>query len=142
MAHTSHGAGTHRKLIAVAVVEHQGKYLIGRRPGDAPLGGLWEFPGGKVRREELPEQAAVRECAEETGLNVEVCGELPTVFHDYPHGRLELRFFACRLVGTAETPRTPFRWVPAGDLLRYAFPPANAALIQQLVSPSRTMDSQ
>ncbi len=52
--------------IAIAVVEHDGNFLIGLRPSGAVLGGLWEFPGGKVEPDETPEAAAARECLEET----------------------------------------------------------------------------
>ena len=58
--------------IAVAVVQHAGTVLIGRRAPEAPLGGLWEFPGGKVGPDETPGEAAARECREETGLAVRI----------------------------------------------------------------------
>jgi 8-oxo-dGTP diphosphatase len=121
-------------LIAVAVVEHGGQYLIGLRAGDVPLAGYWEFPGGKVQPGESPEQAAVRECAEEAGLVVSVCGQYTPVLYEYPHARLELRFFACRLAHSPQTPRAPFRWVAGSELAQYAFPPANRQLIAQLIS--------
>ena len=44
--------------IAVAVVEHAGRYLIGLRPAGEALAGYWEFPGGKVPQGELPGEAA------------------------------------------------------------------------------------
>ncbi len=48
-------------LIAVAVVEHEGRVLIGKRPQDTPLAGLWEFPGGKVKPGEMIQEAAARD---------------------------------------------------------------------------------
>ncbi|MBX9789413.1 MAG: (deoxy)nucleoside triphosphate pyrophosphohydrolase [Pirellulales bacterium] len=120
--------------IAVAVVERAGEYLIGRRPPDVPLGGYWEFPGGKIHADETPAAAAVRECWEETGLAVQVSSEYPAELHDYDYGRLELRFFACQLVDAAVEPRAPFRWVPRGELSRYQFPDANRQLIERLVT--------
>jgi 8-oxo-dGTP diphosphatase len=50
--------------IAVAVVEHDDRVLIGQRPPGVVLGGLWEFPGGKIFEGESAEEAAVRECRE------------------------------------------------------------------------------
>lgn len=91
MAHAS------LKLIAVAVVRHGGDYLVGRRPEGVPLAGYWEFPGGKVEPRETAEAAAVRECREETGLDVQVVGEFPPVDFAYSHGTLRLRFFSCEL---------------------------------------------
>ena len=118
--------------IAVAVVEHDGKFLIGLRPAGVALGGLWEFPGGKVESGETPATAAVRECLEETGLAVRITGEYPRVVHDYAHGRVRLHFFECAL---AEPPRPlpqGFRWVLRADLTQYSFPPANARLLSIL----------
>ena len=124
----------HRTEIAIAVVEHLGRLLIGRRASDAPLAGLWEFPGGKVEPGETPQQAAVRECLEETGLDVEVGEPYPAVTHDYEHDRVRLLFFACRPLDPEQSPTPPFRWVPAAELGQYAFPEANAALVEYLVA--------
>ncbi len=134
MSQADSDARPNRMLIAVAVVEHEGSYLIGQRPPGAPLAGLWEFPGGKVQHGETAAQAAQRECAEETSLDVVVCGEFPAVVYAYPHGQHELRFFACRLAYTPQAPRAPYRWVPARELSAYEFPPANAGLIALLTS--------
>ena len=122
-----------RTLIAVAVVEHESRFLIGQRSEKAVLAGRWEFPGGKVEPGETPEQAAVRECREETGLNVLVTGSYPTVDHEYEHGRLRLYFFACRPVDPQAEPQHGFRWMPRQELARYEFPVANEALIKRLI---------
>ena len=126
--------------IAIAVVEHEGRYLIGLRPPDVPLPGLWEFPGGKVRPGEAPAEAAQRECLEETGLAVVVGEPLPDVLHTYEHGRLRLHFFRCRLGDPAAAAAVPprFRWVPGEKLVDYAFPAANAELIARLVRQHMT----
>jgi len=118
--------------IAVAVVQHAGRVLIGRRPADVPLRGMWEFPGGKVREGETPQQAVVRESLEETGLAVRVVGAYPEVVHHYEHGPVRLHFFAVEPVDTTAEPSEPFVWVPVGELDRYEFPPANAAVIRVL----------
>ena len=73
-------------LIAIAVVEQDGRFLIGQRPPGVPLAGLWEFPGGKVEPGESPEQAAIRECREEAGIEVTIVGEYPDRMERYSHG--------------------------------------------------------
>ena len=125
--------------IAVAVVEHAGRFLIGRRPQGVPLAGYWEFPGGKVRDGETPAEAARRECFEETGLAVSVGGEYSQVVQRYDHDRLRLHFFACRPDGPSipsshGVPSAPegYRWVTAVELKSYRFPPANEALVALL----------
>ena len=119
--------------IAIAVVRHRDRYLIGRRGTQGPLPGLWEFPGGKVRSGETPADAAVRECREETGLEVAARRLLSEVTHTYPHGQLRLFFFECELRDEPTPPSGSFRWVPAAELASYEFPAANRAIIAQLV---------
>jgi mutator protein MutT len=120
-----------RTRIAVAVIEHQGQFLIGPRPEGVALAGYWEFPGGKMLDGESPDQAAIREAREETGLAVVAMGSYPTVLYEYDHGSLELHFIACRPVDVA-IPALPFRWVPRGELAGYRFPPANEQLLSLL----------
>jgi mutator protein MutT len=123
--------------IAIAVVEHEGQYLIGLRPEGVPLAGFWEFPGGKVAAGESPQDAACRECLEETGLEVRVTGRYPAAEHEYPHGRVALHFFACAPSGRQRALPSRFRWVSAADLRDYQFPPANAELLERLHSAAR-----
>ena len=97
--------------IAVAVVRQSGRVLIGQRPPGVPLAGFWEFPGGKVRPGEPPEEAAVRECREEAGLEIRVEGPCEEVVFPYPHGRLRIRFFLARPAGDSTAAWAPFCWV-------------------------------
>ena len=69
--------------VAIAVLWHAGKFLIGRRSPDDFLAGLWEFPGGKIAAGETPSAAVVRECKEETGLDVMVIGTCKECTHCY-----------------------------------------------------------
>ena len=69
--------------IAIAVVQDGERFLIGQRPPEKPLAGYWEFPGGRVEPGEMPGDAAVRECLEETGLHVVVEGSYGDWLQDY-----------------------------------------------------------
>jgi mutator protein MutT len=124
--------------IAVAVVEHRKKFLIGRRPEGVPLAGLWEFPGGKVEAGETPADTARRECLEETGLAVIVGQKYPEVTQQYDHDKVHLHFFACTLaeITTDEEPPTPagYRWVRPDELASYKFPRANEGLLALLAN--------
>lgn len=123
-----------RQQIAIAVVQHEQKYLVGQRPPGVPLAGYWEFPGGKLKDGETAAEVAIRECSEETGLDVEVVHQLSTVNHQYDHGALVLQFFLCRVcdAGTP-SPRAPFCWVSGSKLAQLEFPPANRTVIENLL---------
>lgn len=125
--------------VAIALVEHDGRYLVGRRGDDVPLGGYHEFPGGKCHPNETPAEGAVRECREETGLQVEVRRLRLAIEHDYPHGRVHLHFFDCRLADTSTppTPQNGFRWVAVRDLQRQHFPEPNWLVVRQLMTESQ-----
>jgi len=120
--------------IAIAIVARGNQVLIGQRPAGVPLAGYWEFPGGKLMLDESPAAAAVRECREETDLLVTVEQSLPVVKHDYPHGQLVLHFFICQIAENSPLPRAGYRWVERAELANYQFPPANAAVLNWLVS--------
>jgi mutator protein MutT len=126
--------------IAVAVIERDGRFLVGLRPPGVPLAGYWEFPGGKIQADETPAAAAIRECREETGLSIELLGAYPDVVHQYDHDRLRLFFFAARCVSEPADPHAPFVWVPRAELKNLAFPPANAALIAYLLAVPAGVD--
>jgi 8-oxo-dGTP diphosphatase len=122
--------------VAIAVVEHEGRFLVGTRPAGAPLAGFAEFPGGKVHPGETPAVAAARECWEESGMTVQVVEEYLSTIHRYDHGLLEIHFFRCRPLTAGIQPRFPFRWVPAQELSSLRFPAANAALTDLLLRQS------
>jgi 8-oxo-dGTP diphosphatase len=124
-------------LIAIAVVQSGDRFLIGQRSEDVALGGYWEFPGGKVKLHETPEEAAVRECREETGLVVSVIDSYEITNYDYDHDQLRLHFFACEPSDPRQTIRNGFRWVTREELAEYRFPPANEKLLAELCGGNR-----
>ncbi len=128
----------HEQPIAVAVVVQGDRVLVGRRGDRGPLPGRAEFPGGKIRPGESPEQAAQRECLEETGLQVQVLRTLQVLRHRYPHGLLRLHFLLARTLPGQGAPRGGFSWVPCEQLPGLDFPEANAAVVQWLVQHMAT----
>ena len=118
--------------IAVAVVRRGDTVLAGPRPDGAPLAGYWEFPGGKMRPHETPAEAAIRECFEETGMQILASRTSAVVEHRYDHGNLRLHFLDAVPTDPDSPPRTPFRWIPIVELDLYRFPPANATVLETL----------
>jgi 8-oxo-dGTP diphosphatase len=119
--------------IAIAVVERDNHFLVGERPAGKPLAGYSEFPGGRVEASESPEEAAIRECEEETGLKVEIVGSYGDCLHDYSHDRVHLYFLSCRAVAGETLPKPPFEWIPRNELAELRFPEANATLLARLL---------
>ncbi|HEX5475261.1 MAG TPA: (deoxy)nucleoside triphosphate pyrophosphohydrolase [Vicinamibacterales bacterium] len=120
-------------VVAAAVVEREGRFLITRRLHGTHLEGCWEFPGGKCEPGETLEACLIREIDEELGAPATVGAELLHVHHDYPDRQVDLHFFACRLEQDPH-PRLgqEMRWISRDDFDALPFPPADAALIRML----------
>lgn len=123
-----------RHEVVIAAIQNNGRYLLGKRPTSGLLGGLWEFPGGKVKPGESHEQALVREIDEELGITVAVQGLIASVNHAYSHFRVTLTVYRCRLVTGTPLPRshTELKWVRKADFSKYAFPKANHKFLDLL----------
>jgi A/G-specific adenine glycosylase len=122
--------------VAIGLVWRKGRLLIAKRPPNAMLGGLYEFPGGKRERGESLEEAVRREVQEETGLRVRVGPLVLTVRHAYSHFRVTLHAYRC--TSARGTPRPlgcdECRWATVAELADYAFPAASLRIIRALAS--------
>ncbi len=120
--------------IAVGIIWHRDRLLIARRYEDAMLGGLWEFPGGKMETEEDPKKTVQREIKEELGLEIEVEDHLATIEHGYTHFTITLMAYHCRYLGG--TPQalgcSEWKWIRPKQISDYAFPRANRKILEQL----------
>lgn len=123
-------------VVTAAVVEHDGQFLVTRRPAGVDLEGCWEFPGGKCDAGEALGVCLARELREELDVDVRVGAEIFTTTHAYPERIVELHFFRCDLGGE---PRPQLgqemRWVRRDELAALDFPPADAQLIRMLGQP-------
>lgn len=123
------------KSIGVAVIWHEGKVLIDRRPQSGMLGGLWEFPGGKIEDNETVEACIVREIEEELAIAVEVGEHLITVEHAYTHLKVTLTVHHCHYLHGEPQPLAcdEIRWVKPEELSQYPFPKANTKIVTALL---------
>jgi A/G-specific adenine glycosylase len=120
--------------VAAGVVFKGGRLLITQRPPEGLLGGLWEFPGGRLRAGESPAQACAREIKEEVDLEVAVEEPLTQVRHAYSHFRIHLHVFRCRFLSGRVRRKGPtaHRWIRIGEIDRFPFPAANRRFIPLL----------
>jgi mutator protein MutT len=123
------------KQIGVAVIANsQNQFLIDRRPAQGPLGGLWEFPGGKIEAGETVVDCITREVWEEIGLVVEVGPKLVEVEYTYPHCLVILQVYLCNYVSGVPQAIAceEIRWVTLEEIEQFAFPEANQKIITAL----------
>ena len=120
--------------VALGIVLHDGQVFIDRRPYGGLLGGLWEFPGGKVEPGETVDQALHRELSEEFGLLVRVDAALEPLAHAYSHFKVTLHPRLCTYLG--REPRigegNPWKWVAPAALEDHPMPRANRKILGQL----------
>jgi 8-oxo-dGTP diphosphatase len=119
-------------VVAVALVDVDGRVLIARRPEGKQLAGLWEFPGGKVEPGERPEAALIRELREELGIEVSESCLAPFVFasHAYDSFHLLMPLYLCRRWEGTVVARehSALAWVKPDRLADYPMPPADDPL--------------
>jgi 8-oxo-dGTP diphosphatase len=124
-------------VVAVALLDADGRVLIAQRPEGKQLAGLWEFPGGKVEPGERPEETLIRELDEELGITVKEPCLAPLTFasHAYETFHLLMPLYVCRRwEGTiVQHEHQALKWVRPNKLRDYPMPPADAPLIPALI---------
>ena len=120
--------------VAAALIEQEGRYLIARRREEVHLGGLWEFPGGKLEAGESFESCVQREVLEELGIEITSPHYFLTHNYEYSEKKVELKFFTCNIrqgepksLGCEE-----FCWVTPNEMTQFEFPPADMPVLTLL----------
>ena len=127
-------------VVAVALVDPDGRVLIAQRPEGKNMAGLWEFPGGKIEAGEKPEDALIRELREELGIAVQEACLAPFTFasHTYSAFHLLMPLYVCRRWDGNPQSRhhAALKWVRPKDLMAdtktYPMPAADLPLIPML----------
>lgn len=120
--------------VSAALIFRGGRLLITQRHAHSHLGGLWEFPGGKREANESFEACLVREIREELGVEIAVDKLFEEIAHDYPEKSVHLKLFVCALTAGEPQPLdcAAVRWISREELKQFAFPAADAQLLQRL----------
>jgi mutator protein MutT len=118
--------------VALALVLHDGRWLVARRKPDAHLGGLWEFPGGKLATNETPAEAAIRELSEECAVEATLRHVLDPVTYEYADRTVRLTPVICTWTSGEPQPLCAdvCRWVSTEELVRLDMPPVNVTIIR------------
>lgn len=128
--------------VALAVIRHPdsvhgkvNKFFIQKRQHKGLMGGLWEFPGGKLKPSETPEKALHREIKEELGITLKNACSILRIKHAYTKYTVDLH---CYLADYAEgkiqlNAAQDHRWATLDEMKKLAFPAANVKLIDHLL---------
>lgn len=134
LAYKGHQVGDfpHRKKVkplpehamAVGVVVKNGKLLIIQRPEKGLLGGLWEFPNGRIDVRETPDAACLRHLKSSANITAEIDTFVTRIKHAYTHFRITMDVFACRFISGRVHLNGPvgFRWVDFDEIIIYPLP--------------------
>jgi 8-oxo-dGTP diphosphatase len=117
-----------------AVVIRNGLVLCAKRGKDGSLPGLWEFPGGKIEKGELPSGALIREIKEELAVSIAVGDEIVTTTHEYEFGVVSLTTFYCSLLAGAPVPleHAEIAWLRPADLMTVQWAPADIPAVHRV----------
>ena len=125
--------------VVAAVIERDGEFLLTQRKAQAVLPLLWEFPGGRVEPHESKVAALIREVSGRIGLTVLVGTTMGDNLHRYTSYDVHMTLYSCSLPAHCEP--SPIgvqqvRWVPADELNKYEFPPADQNSMSRLLNLS------
>ncbi len=124
----------HYDVVAAAIRDGEGRYLLAQRPANGLLGGLWGFPGGVAEADEDLAAALIRTVAEQTGVAIRTGATLSAIKHAYTHFRITLHpFHAEHMAGEARPIGcAAVRWVAGPELITYVFPVTDRKIAAQL----------
>lgn len=123
-------------IVTAAVIQRDGKVLLAKRPSKGLLGGMWEFPGGKIERNETLKDCLTREIQEELDAIISVGEPLGIYKHAYTHFRITLHAFFCELTEGEPKPieAAELAWVHPSDLQHYPMGKVDRQIAQKLAS--------
>jgi A/G-specific adenine glycosylase len=126
----------HYDVTAAVIWGSPTTFLVAQRAANGLLGGLWEFPGGKVELGESLEDCLQREILEELGVRIRVGDRLTVVKHAYTHFRITLHAFHARIAEGEPEPRAidcaDWRWIGLDEASSLAFSAADLRVLQAL----------
>ena len=127
---------------AVALIDWQGKVLISLRPEKKILSNYWEFPGGKIKSNEMPEDAIIRVVKEELSIDIDKQSLKIFNFNTYSYEKYQviIFFYTCRSWkgNPKSNENQKILWVEINKLQNYKSLPANKKFISELKKINKT----
>lgn len=122
------------RVVSAAIIR-DGKYLITQRKQAAVLGGMWEFPGGRVEEGETDSEALRRELVHRIGVEAEVREQISHVEREYPDYTVDLYLYRCDIGDAEPTAKNVQKvvWVSSDGFAHYAFTPADEKSMHALL---------
>ncbi len=122
--------------VTCAIIVSNTKILAAKRSNTMPHSGYWEFPGGKIEDDELPEDCLIREIQEELDCTIEINHQLPSFSHQFSDKHIELLPFICSIKSGIPKPieHSTIEWFSKPDLLKLQWLPADIAIANFLQS--------
>ncbi len=124
------------QIVIAAVIEQDGRVLIGKRKWGKRHAGKWEFPGGTLEERETYEQCLKRELMEELAIEAEIGDLICSTSFDYtPDWTIQLVAYRAAIISGKFNlnDHEEIRWVEEKDLVNYDFPEADKIVIEKLI---------
>ena len=121
--------------VCAGMIEYQGKILIAQRRRDKSLGGLWEFPGGKIEAGETHQQTLTREIREEFDIDIQVGDFLTQITHEYPDFILTMYVYRASWNGKGTIricDHEEYRFVKLDEIEQFEMPAADIPVLKFL----------
>lgn len=113
--------------VVAGIIYKNNKFLIAQRNLKKAQGGLWEFPGGKVEKNESYEGALIREIKEELNADIEVNEYIGEIVHHYPEKDIKLIFYKARLLSEKVEllEHESYKWITKDEKDKFEFAEAD-----------------
>lgn len=123
-------------VVAGIIKNNKDEILITKRNLKKSQGGLWEFPGGKIEKNETREDAIIREIKEELDIEIKVDKYFGEKNFQYPDKTINLIALNCKIVdGKIKLlEHEDAKWVKKAKLTDFEFAPADEFIVNKLIS--------
>lgn len=123
------------EVVAAIIINEAGEILIAQRKANKSMGGLWEFPGGKIETGETPEDSLIREIKEEMNIDIEVQQYFGENIHNYGDKIIKLMaYYAKKIKGEIKLQdHESCKWVMPKALKEYKFSAADQPFVEELI---------